>query len=110
MLALSLLLQVPLALPAVLVQVMRAGLSSLITLPEPLPLGVTFRVKTDGAMASKPAVTLCAVFTVTVQVPVPLHAPPQPVKVELPVGVGVSVTTAPAVSLLLQVPLTLLTL
>jgi len=68
---------------------MPAGL--LVTIPAPVPLGVTVRTK----VGVKIAVTVVAAETVTVQGPVPLHAPLQPVKTESLLGVAVSVTTAP---------------
>ena len=72
------------------VQLIPAGLE--VTVPLPVPVGIT--VKTGVVAASVPnvAVTPVAAFTVTVQVPVPLHAPLQPAKDEPEAGVAVKVT------------------
>src|SRR5207249_4564618 len=80
-------------------QVMPAG--ELVTVPLPVPAGVTVRVKVCGV---KVAVTVVAAETVTTQVPVPEQPPPlQPVKVEPAAGVAVSVTAVPLVKLAEQV-------
>src|SRR5438093_1599836 len=80
-------------------QVIPAG--KLVTVPLPVPAGVTVRVKVWSA---KVAVTVVAVHTVTWQVPVPEHPPPlQPLKVEPAAGLAVSVTAVPLVKLAEQV-------
>src|SRR5438552_1416454 len=80
-------------------QVMPAG--ELVTVPLPVPAGVTVRVKVCGV---KVAVTVVAAETVTTQVPVPEQPPPlQPVKVEPAAGVAVSVTAVPLEKLAEQV-------
>ncbi len=80
-------------------QVIPAG--ELVTVPLPVPAGVTVRVKVWGA---KVAVTVVAALRVTVQVPVPEHPPPlQPLKVEPAAGLAVSVTAVPLVKLAEQV-------
>src|SRR3989449_785364 len=72
-------------------QVIPAG--ALVTVPLPVPAGVTVRVKVCG---EKVAVTVVAAETVTVQAPVPVHPPPlQPVKIEPAAGAAASVTPVP---------------
>src|SRR5207245_8647568 len=69
----------------------------LVTVPLPVPAGVTVRVKVCSV---KVAVTVVAAETVTTHDPVPEHPPPlQPVKVEPAAGAAVSVTTVPLVKL-----------
>src|SRR5207247_9299048 len=88
---------VPLAKLAeqVAAQLIPAG--ELVTVPLPVPAGVTVRVK---VCTVKVAVTVVAAETVTTHVPVPEHPPPvQPVKVEPAAGVAVSVTAVPLVKL-----------
>src|SRR5213080_4433646 len=80
-------------------QVMPAG--ELVTVPLPVPAGVTVRVKVCGV---KVAVTVVAPETVTVQAPVPVQpAPLQPLKAEPAAGVAVSVTAVPLAKLAAQV-------
>src|SRR5205809_6063380 len=80
-------------------QLMPAG--ALVTVPLPVPAGVTVRVKLCRV---KVAVTVVAAERVTVQAPVPEHPPPlQPVKVEPAAGAAVSVTAVPLVKLAEQV-------
>src|SRR5437667_1732229 len=80
-------------------QVMPAG--ALVTVPLPVPAGVTVRVKVCSV---KVAVTVVAAESVTTQVPVPEQPPPvQPVKVEPAAGVAVNVTAVPLVKLAVQV-------
>jgi len=72
-------------------QVIPAG--ELVTVPVPLPAGVTLRAYWTAA---KVAVTDCAWLIATVQVvAVPVHAPDQPVKVEPAAGAAVRVTDVP---------------
>src|SRR5438552_3488354 len=74
---------------------------SLVTVPLPVPAGVTVRVKLCRV---KVAVTVVAAERVTVQAPVPEQLPPlQPVKVEPAAGVAVSVTAVPLAKLAEQV-------
>src|SRR5439155_10840692 len=62
----------------------------LVTVPLPVPAGVTVRAKVWGV---KVAVTVVAAEIVTVQLPVAEQAPPlQPLKVEPGAGAAVSVT------------------
>src|SRR5207244_3279543 len=76
-------------------QLMPAG--ALVTVPLPVPAGVTVREKRCGV---KGAVTVVAAERVTVQVPLPEQPPPvQPVKVEPAAGVAVNVTAVPLVKL-----------
>jgi hypothetical protein len=64
--------------------------TSLVTLPLPLPAGVTV---TGNAAGIKSALTDCAWLMVTEQVPVPEQAPLQPANTEAAeAGVAVSVT------------------
>src|SRR2546428_11284781 len=80
-------------------QLMPAG--ELVTVPLPVPAGVTVRVKVCSV---KVAVTVVAAESVTTQVPVPEQPPPvQPVKVEPAAGVAVSVTAVPLAKPALQV-------
>jgi len=73
----------------------------LVTVPLPVPAGVTVSVKVGRA---KVAVTVVAAEIVTVQVPVPAQPPPlQPVKVEPPAGAAVRVTAEPLGKLAEQV-------
>src|SRR5439155_25510776 len=73
----------------------------LVTVPLPVPAGVTVRVK---VWRVKVAVTVVAAETVTVQGPVPAQPPPvQPVKVEPAAGAAVRVTVVPLVKLAAQV-------
>src|SRR3989441_2703522 len=73
----------------------------LVTVPLPVPAGVTVRVKVCG---ERVAVTVVAGETVTTQVRVPEQPPPvQPVKVEPAAGVAVSVTAVPLAKLAVQV-------
>jgi hypothetical protein len=66
----------------------------LVTVPVPLPLLVTVRVK-GPAFAVKFAPTDFAASIVTLQAPVPLQAPLQPANVEPESGVAVKFTTVP---------------
>src|SRR5438093_8049809 len=87
---------VPLAKLAVHVapQVIPAGL--LVTVPEPVPAGVTV----SENVGAKVAVTVVAAESVIVHAPVPLQPPPlQPVKAEPAAGVAVSVTAVPLAEL-----------
>src|SRR5437899_10218761 len=80
-------------------QLIPAG--ALVTVPLPVPAGVTVRVKLCRV---KVAVTVVAAESVTVQAPVPEQPPPlQPVKVEPATGVAVNVTAVPLVKLAEQV-------
>ena len=63
----------------------------LVTVPEPVPLLLTFSVWGPWNVA----VTLRACVIETVQAPVPVHAPLQPVKPAPALGVGVNVTDVP---------------
>src|SRR5205814_1699813 len=88
---------VPLAKLAVHVapQVIPAG--ELLTVPLPVPAGVTVRVKVCSV---KVAVTVVAAERVIVHDPVPEQPPPvQPLKVEPAAGIGVNVTAVPLVKL-----------
>src|SRR5439155_25807949 len=92
---------VPLAKLAVHVapQVMPAG--ELVTVPLPVPAGVTVRVK---VCTVKIAVTVVPEESVTTHVPVPEQPPPlQPVKLEPAAGVAVSVTAVPLAKLAVDV-------
>src|SRR3989442_3427757 len=72
-------------------QLMPAG--ALVTVPLPVPAGVTVRVK---VCTVKVAVTVVAAESVTTHVPVPEQPPPvQPEKVEPAAGVAVNVTAVP---------------
>src|SRR2546425_5126085 len=72
-------------------QVIPAG--ALVTVPLPVPAGVTVRA---NVCRVKVAVTVVAAESVSTQAPVPEHPPPlQPLKVEPAAGVAVSVTTGP---------------
>src|SRR5207249_2757507 len=74
---------------------------ALVTVPLPVPAGVTVRVKLCRV---KVAVTVVAAERVTVQAPVPEQLPPlQPVKVEPAAGVAVSVTAVPLAKLAVHV-------
>src|SRR5437773_11579873 len=74
---------------------------ALVTVPLPVPAGVTVRVK---VRSEERRVGVVAPETVTTHVPVPEHPPPlQPVKVEPAAGVAVSVTAVPLVKLAEQV-------
>src|SRR5207247_6746272 len=87
---------VPLAKLAVHVapQVIPAG--ELVTVPLPVPAGVTVRVKVCSV---KVAVTVVAAERVSVHDPVPEQPPPvQPVKVEPAAGTGVNVAAVPRVA------------
>src|SRR5438309_3447767 len=76
-------------------QLIPAG--ALVTVPLPVPAGVTVRVKLCRV---KVAVTVVAAESVTVQAPVPEQPPPlQPLKVEPAAGAAVSVTAGPRVRL-----------
>src|SRR5436309_2657833 len=76
-------------------QLMPAG--ALVTVPLPVPAGVTVRVKLCRV---KVAVTVVAAETVTTHDPVPEQPPPlQPVKVEPAAGVAVNVTAVPLAKL-----------
>src|SRR6266581_4777681 len=80
-------------------QLIPAG--ALVTVPLPVPAGVTVRVKLCRV---KVAVTVVAAESVTVQGPVPEQPPPlQPVKVEPATGVAVNVTAVPLAKLAEQV-------
>src|SRR2546427_6989810 len=80
-------------------QLIPAG--ELVTVPLPVPAGVTVRAKVCTVNV---AVTVVAAESVTVQVPVPEQPPPlQPVKVEPAAGVAVSVTAVPLEKLAEQV-------
>src|SRR5439155_724963 len=73
----------------------------LVTVPLPVPAGVTVSAKVGSVNV---AVTVVAAETVTVHVPVPEQPPPvQPVKVEPAAGAAVSVTAVPLVKLAEQV-------
>ena len=61
------------------------------TVPEPVPVLVTFKV----LRSAKLAVTDLAALIVTLQTPVPEHAPDQPTNFEPTDGVAVNVTLAP---------------
>src|SRR3989441_9625910 len=70
---------------------------ALVTVPLPVPAGVTVRVEVWRA---KVAVTVVPAESVTTHVPVPEQPPPlQPVKVEPAAGAAVSVTAVPLVKL-----------
>src|SRR3989441_6267788 len=72
-------------------QLIPAG--ELVTVPLPVPAGVTVRVKVCG---EKVAVIVVAAETVTTQVPVPVQPPPlQPLKADPAAGAAVSVTAVP---------------
>src|SRR5438067_1517807 len=74
---------------------------ALVTVPLPVPAGVTVRVKVCSV---KVAVTVVPAETVTTHVPVPEQPPPlQPLKVEPAAGVAVSVTAVPLAKLAEQV-------
>src|SRR5213594_2300220 len=74
-------------------QVMPAG--ALVTVPLPVPAGVTVSVKVWSVNV---AVTVVAAETVTTHDPVPVHPPPlHPLKIEPAAGVAVSVTAVPPV-------------
>jgi len=80
-------------------QVMPAG--ELVTVPLPVPAGVTVRVKLCRV---KVAVTVVAAETVTTHDPAPEQPPPaQPVKVEPAAAVAVNVTAVPLAKLAEQV-------
>src|SRR5207244_10326016 len=80
-------------------QVIPAG--ALVTVPLPVPAGVTVRVE---VCTVKVAVTVVAAESVTTHVPAPEQPPPlQPVKVEPAAGVAVSVTAVPLAKLAVQV-------
>ena len=80
-------------------QEMPAG--ALVTVPVPVPLGLTDSVKVCTA---KVAVTVVAALSVTEQVPVPEQLPPlQPVKVEPAAGAAVKVTAVPLANAAAQV-------
>src|SRR5439155_9857543 len=80
-------------------QVIPAG--ELVTVPLPVPAGLTVRAKL-GTL--KVAVTVVPAETVTTHVPVPEQPPPlQPVKVEPAAGVAVSVTAVPLAKLAVHV-------
>jgi hypothetical protein len=66
----------------------------LVTVPVPVPLLATVRVKGPG-FAVKLALTDFAASMVTLHAPVPLQAPLQPANVEPESGVAVRFTTAP---------------
>src|SRR5206468_870570 len=69
---------------------------ALVTVPLPVPLGLTVNVKVCSA---KVAVTVVAAPSVTRHVPVPEQPPPlQPAKVEPAAGAAVSVTAVPLVN------------
>ncbi len=79
-------------------QVMPVG--ELVTVPLPVPVLLTVRVK----VWAKAAVTVVAAVKVTVQEPVPEHPPPlHPVKVEPVAGVAVRVTAVPLAKVAEQV-------
>src|SRR5436190_736268 len=80
-------------------QVIPAG--ALVTVPLPVPAGVTVRVE---VCTVKVAVTVVPAESVTTHVPAPEQPPPlQPVKVEPAAGVAVSVTAVPLAKLAVQV-------
>src|SRR5207253_6682643 len=80
-------------------QLIPAG--ELVTVPLPVPAGVTVRVK---VWSVKVAVTVVPAESVIVHAPVPEQPPPvQPVKVEPATGVAVNVTAVPLVKLAEQV-------
>jgi len=80
-------------------QVIPAG--ALVTVPLPVPAGVTVRA---NVCRVKVAVTVVAAESVTTQAPVPEHPPPlQPLKIEPAAGAAVSVTVVPLVKLAEQV-------
>src|ERR1043166_2290173 len=66
----------------------------LVTVPVPVPLLATVRVKGPG-FAVKFALTDFAASIVTLHAPVPLQAPPQPANVEPESGAAVKLTTVP---------------
>jgi hypothetical protein len=68
----------------------------LVTVPVPVPLRATVRVKGPPLWLAKVAATETSALIVTVQVPVPLQPPPfQPTKAHPDAGVAVRVTTVP---------------
>src|ERR1041385_5439082 len=70
----------------------------LVTVPVPVPLLATVRVKGPG-FAVKVALTDFAASMVTLHAPVPLQAPPQPANVEPESGAAVKLTTVPLAKL-----------
>src|SRR5437667_9729918 len=80
-------------------QLIPAG--ALVTVPLPVPAGVTVRGKVCSV---KVAVTVVAAESVTTHAPVPEQPPPlQPLKVEPAAGVAVSVTAVPLAKLAVHV-------
>jgi hypothetical protein len=74
----------------------------LVTVPEPVPVEATERLKLG--IAIKVAVTLSAALIVTAQVPVPLHpAPLQPEKLDPAAAEAVSITCVPDWTLAVQI-------
>jgi hypothetical protein len=70
----------------------------LVTVPVPVPLLATVRVKGPG-FAVKVTLTDFAASMVTLHAPVPLQAPPQPANVEPESGAAVKLTTVPLAKL-----------
>ncbi len=66
-----------------------------LTVPAPVPAGLTVSAKVETGTVVKVAVTERAAVIVTTQVEVPEHAPLQPAKNEPATGAADSVTTLP---------------
>ena len=92
---------VPLATPAVMVQLMPAGADATVPVPRPAP--ATVIVPATGA-AVNTTLAARAALIVTWQ-GLPVQSPPQLVKVDVPPAAAVSVTTALAAKSAAQVPL-----
>jgi len=75
------------------VQLIPAGLE--VTVPAPVPVGITVKTGVVAATVPNVAVTPVAAGTVTVQVPMPLQAPLQPANDDPEAGVAVRVTGVP---------------
>src|SRR6058998_3905639 len=92
---------VPLVKVAAQVALQEMPAGALVTVPLPVPLGLTVNVKVCSA---KVAVTVVAAPSVTRHVPVPEQLPPlQPAKVEPAAGAAVSVTAVPLANAAAQV-------